>query len=86
MQSSYENNWPYARSLLCRKFVKDVSLSNEAKLEDPHLMRFQMFLYQSQKRHSLKFSYLGGKSMSDGRLLAGRGTISPSIQLSAILS
>ena len=60
---NYENNWPFARNYLCRKFVKGVFPDPESIFgdlqEDEKLMKYQMFLNSSVRREDLDFSYFG---------------------------
>lgn len=70
---SYENNWPYARSSLCRKYVKDIPPdASGVFFEDPDLMKFEMFLNAAAKRHDLSF-ISRGLSTCDGKFLASKG-------------
>ena len=70
---SYENNWIFARSLLCRKYVKDVPPEASGVCwEDPDLMKFELFLNAAAKRNDLSF-ISRGLSTCDGKLLASKG-------------
>jgi hypothetical protein len=76
---SYENNWPFARSYLCRKFVKGI-VNSQAILEDTQentaLMKFQMFLNSSDQPDQLReldFAYFGLGSTSGASMLTGKG-------------
>lgn len=78
---SYENNWSFARSLLCRKYVKDVlPEASGVAFEDPDLMKFELFLNAAAKRNDLSF-ISRGLSTCDGKLLASKGVASPDIRL-----
>ncbi len=78
---SYENNWSFARSLLCRKYVKDVlPEASGVAFEDPDLMKFELFLNAAAKRNDLSF-ISRGLSTCDGKLLASKGVASPGIRL-----
>ncbi|OAL34736.1 hypothetical protein AYO20_05931 [Fonsecaea nubica] len=73
----YENNWPYARSFLCRRFVKGLvdNLQNPPAVgdrEDASLVRFQQFLFEGDKRNDLEFYYSGIGPTSNLSMLAGR--------------
>ncbi|KAL9138175.1 MAG: hypothetical protein Q9175_000599 [Cornicularia normoerica] len=69
---SYENNWTFARSLLCRKYVKDVlPEASGVCYEDPDLMKFEWFLNAAAKRNDLSFISMG-LSTCDGKLLASK--------------
>ena len=72
---SYENNWHFARSLLCRKYVKDVLPdSSGVCFEDPDLMKFELFLNAASKRNDLSF-ISRGLSSYDGKLLTSKGLV-----------
>ena len=78
---SYENNWAFARSLLCRKYVKDVTPdASGVCFEDPDLMKFELFLNAAAKRKDLSFVSMG-LSTCDGKLLASKGVASHGILL-----
>lgn len=53
----YEINWPFARSLLCRQFVKGVFDEWDSKKtelqEEFSLIDFQMFLFNADERDEL---------------------------------
>ena len=70
---SYENNWRFARSFLCRHYVKDISRSaSGVSYEDPCVTRFERFLNAAARRHDLSF-ISRGLSTCDGKLLASKG-------------
>ncbi|KAF8854310.1 hypothetical protein BDZ45DRAFT_805944 [Acephala macrosclerotiorum] len=78
----YEINWPFARSLLCRRFVKGVFDDWDSKKtelqEEFNLIDFQMFLFNADdrdeldRRPELDFSFFGPGSTSDGALLGAK--------------
>lgn len=71
--NSYENNWRFARSFLCRQYVKDVRRSaSGVSYEDPNVIRFERFLNAAARRHDLSF-ISRGLSTCDGKLLASKG-------------
>ncbi|KAF2133257.1 hypothetical protein P153DRAFT_363472 [Dothidotthia symphoricarpi CBS 119687] len=79
-----ENNWPFARSVLCRRFVKGLFNSPSAQpqpqpqplplkaQEDRALMNFQMFLNSSARRKELEFSYFGLGCTSNSVVMLGK--------------
>ena len=71
---SYENK-PFARNVLCRKFVKGIQ---KEKMEAPRhenvdLEKFQRYLFDASLQDELNWSYLGVGSCSAGSILAGKG-------------
>ncbi|KIW82143.1 hypothetical protein Z517_05170 [Fonsecaea pedrosoi CBS 271.37] len=73
----YENNWPYARSFLCRRFVKGLfdNLRNPPAVgdrEDASLVRFQQFLFEADKRNDLEFYFSRIGPTSNLSMLTGR--------------
>ena len=71
--ASYENNWRFARSLLCRKLVKDIESHESLEFyEDSNLRNFECFLNAAERRVDLSF-VSQGTSTSDGRFLVSRG-------------
>ena len=72
---SYENNWPSARHLLCRKYVKDVASDHTGDWdEDPALRNFERFLSKASERIDLGF-IPKGVSTSAGHWLASNGML-----------
>ncbi|KAL2049114.1 hypothetical protein ABVK25_010626 [Lepraria finkii] len=71
----YENNWQYARSLLCRRYIKDVPPDHRGVYEeDPDLMRFELFLNAASKRNDLSF-ISRGTSTSSGKMVASKDRV-----------
>ncbi|MCJ1419142.1 hypothetical protein MMC32_005495 [Xylographa parallela] len=73
----YENNWPYMRSLLCRKYVKGIfenaaNTNLESAEEEIKLMKYQMFLNSSSQRKDLTFSYFGPGATSLHSVIVGQ--------------
>ena len=83
---SYENNWQYARSLLCRRYIKDVPPDHRGVYEeDPDLMRFELFLNAASKRNDLSF-ISRGTSTSSGKMVASKGFTSSTSPSRVLLS
>lgn len=72
---SLEQNWPFARNSLCRKFVKRQNLPLQqdwpATIEGITLIDFQRFLQNASRRDQNEISSM--ESSSRGRLACGEG-------------